>query len=494
MNKCTIYTIREYVKVFSRVCGVDDLHSGFLLDPNWSLAASQDYARKVLYEQLPSHNQKILKVGVGFGPASVELTKYGHRVTAISSNEEEINYVKDIGIKDLFTLRHSSYEDEPKSENDLIIYHEPWHKIPEYILFGHGRDLLRKEGYIVILDKVSLNSTGCTYSSISKRKTYINQAQRAGYDLVEEKDYTSLVASYTHRIIEKLQQYRSKVNYEECNESQIIASLIDMYSLHKGLFNNDEIAYRFLCFKRSGVRSGAYIRPYRDGDKEKINELFQNVFQQDQNHIWDWKFCVRNSKPYAILAFREGKLIAQYTGLQRDFYIKGKKVSSVQVCDIMVDKGARGQRKLDGAFAGTAKTFIEMYMGKNKAFEFSYGFPSRRHLKLGIILGLYDEVCSFWSFGKTDLRSYKSFAWHIKPCTDWPLTKRWLSHLWKKMRDDFKHDALGSRDIDYMKWRYKDHPVYNYLFLILKIRTLPTPKAIAIVRRSEEHTSELQSH
>jgi hypothetical protein len=212
----------------------------------------------------------------------------------------------------------------------------------------------------------------------------------------------------------------------------------------------------------------------------QINELFRRVFGHDQSDIWNWKFRGRGYKSHAILAFRHDRLVAQYTALPRTFLVYCREVAAAQVCDIMVDKSARGQRKLDGPFAGTAKTFIEMFMGNGK-IEFAYGFPSARHFKLGARLGLYEEVSSFWNYGRTGLRACNSLLWRMLPVSS---VEKIVNVLWKKMRVDFQNDAIGVRDADYIKWRYVDHPRFAYRFFVLNHRFGNRPKALAVVRVS----------
>jgi hypothetical protein len=425
-------------------------------------------------------------VGAGLGSALHDLARRGWGVIAISPEAEEIERAARSAEGNQATLHCVAFEEHRDPNSDVILYFEPWHEIPEYVLFGHGRSLLNRTGHIVIACKFATGSPVASVPAMRYRNSYINHAQRAGFDLIEEYDYSHLVVPYTARMITLLQEYRSAQGTDSNRQAEIADALLKIYQRERALFETSHIAYGLLSFKRSASREGLYIRPYRNGDEWQINELFQRVFEQDQTDTWSWKFRACGHSSYAVLAFQGNKLVAQYTGLARTFLMRDREVAAVQVCDIMVDKSARGQRKLDGPFAGTAKTFIGMFMGQGKIFEFAYGFPSARHFKLGARLGLYEEICSFWNYGSEPLRSCNNLLWRMRPVIGVGPLLRIVGLLWKKMRVDFQHDAIGVRDADYVKWRYVDHPRFRYRFLVLNHLLSSRPKALAVVRVSDE--------
>jgi hypothetical protein len=331
------------------------------------------------------------------------------------------------------------------------------------------------------MDEIALDDVGHSSSTVQLRGDYLNHASRAGFVLEKEKDFTNLAAPTISRLGELLGLYKQEIVEKLAAEISKIEDLMRANKRSQALYEHNHLAYRLFLFKRRGPKSGFYIRPYKNGDELAINELFKEVFKKDQSDLWGWKFMSRGAPSYAILAFRDERLVAQYTGLSRDFSENGRIISGVHICDVMVHPRARGQMKLDGAFVSTAKTFIERNVGENKRFQFSYGFPNRRVLALAMRLGLYEKVTPLFLFYRQKLRNYHKTMWSLAPFLSW----QWpcVDELWKQMQKDFANGVIGVRDSAYLKWRYKEHPENSYFFLGLKKRFQRKLTAVAVVRR-----------
>lgn len=65
-----------------------------------------------------------------------------------------------------------------------------------------------------------------------------------------------------------------------------------------------------------------------------------------------------NQDKYGIFAHIDGKLIAYYGGLSRQFRLNGETLSAVQICDVMVAPKMRGILTRKGPFMHTADTFL----------------------------------------------------------------------------------------------------------------------------------------
>jgi hypothetical protein len=218
------------------------------------------------------------------------------------------------------------------------------------------------------------------------------------------------------------------------------------------------------------TRNGIYVRSYQAGDESAINQLFEVVFGSNQSSLWWWKFRARDESSHAVLGFRGQELVAQYTGLSREFVENGRTISGVQICDVMVHPKARGQMKLDGAFASVAKTFLERNVGAGKRFELAYGFPNLRHLKLAAKLGLYEAVIPMLSWSREELRSGQAGGtWKIRLLSPTDLNR--LDKLWSKMAEDFKDSIIGGN---------------QDLLLGLAHRFIGTVTAVAVVRVLED--------
>ena len=222
---------------------------------------------------------------------------------------------------------------------------------------------------------------------------------------------------------------------------------------------------------------------------QNINDLISlhsRAFGEGMNEeLWNWKYSF-NSK--YIVGIENGKPVAFYGCIGRKIYIFGKAYGCANICDTMVDPSKRGAFSKKGVFFNIANSFITQFTGKNKGFEFCYGFPSARHAKLGKILGLYEEVDSLnqllW-LGKDK----KELFFKLEKITKEEALKR-VEELFKEMKKDFKNYIIGSRESQFFEYRYLKHPQFNYKFYALKNRLNKKISAIAITK--EENNGGLE--
>ncbi|MDH3690787.1 MAG: GNAT family N-acetyltransferase [Gammaproteobacteria bacterium] len=479
------FPLNIYAYLLWRVDSLEALHYGFFKDSLWSPAEAQRYASALLFESIPPGVTGILDVGVGVGTSAKYLAEQGYEVTTISPDEVQVNYATNILKNTTVSLENIDYQNFCRIRKyDLIMFQESSQYIPVNELFGHARDLLKDEGRILIMDEIALDDVGNSSSTVQLRAEYLNHASRAGFVLEKEKDFSALAAPTTSLLAELLGRHRQEIVDELEIDAAKIVQLIRTNMHYFTLYQKHHLAYRLLLFRHRGPRSGFYIRPYQEGDELAINQLFKIVFESDHSDLWWWKFRSRGERSYAMLAFRDRELVAQYTGLSREFVENGEKISGVHICDVMVHPKARSQMKLDGAFASVAKTFLERNVGVGRRFQLAYGFPNRRVLRLAVKLGLYEPVTPMLSWTREELRLHQTGVWRMKLLSPPDLDR--LDKLWSKMAKDFKDGIIGVRNSAYMKWRYQDHPQNEYLFLGLANRFLGTVTAVAVVRVLED--------
>jgi len=328
-------------------------------------------------------------------------------------------------------ITHNRYEDyQPNCKFDAIIFIRPSIWVPLYHLFGHARELLKGSGVIIIVDSPE-ELVDDPESSL--QSGYMKLADRSGFR-----------RPHPHMTV-----------------------------------NLDGAVTAISIFERNPNKTGAYVRPYCDGDECDINKLFNTVFHKDHTKIWKWKFRHSDVNPCIFLAYQENDLVAQYAGIPRYFQYMAQPIHGIQICDIMVHPKARLQMKTDGVFSSVTKTFLEEYVGKDKRFKIAYGFPNLRHLKLAIRLGIYEEVIPLLRLRSTDLTLRPHSRSPAKKLKDYDPAV--FTSVWEEMDKSFYGSVLGRRDFPYANWRYLRHPSNKYLFLGLQSRWLKKVRGIAVL-------------
>lgn len=120
---------------------------------------------------------------------------------------------------------------------------------------------------------------------------------------------------------------------------------------------------------------------------ERLVVLFETVFQHAVSpQEWAWKYAHAESF-HTIACGPDGSLLG-HAGVQFAGHLpNGGKAG--QVCDVMVHPAYRGQ--LQGGVFARMLGELAAEAGR-RGYGLCYGFPGERPAKLGVRLGVYDEV------------------------------------------------------------------------------------------------------
>ena len=196
-------------------------------------------------------------------------------------------------------------------------------------------------------------------------------------------------------------------------------------------------------------------------------ELFLRVFGHPINPAqWLWKYTAgpRLGSLNWIARDQSGHLVGHAGATVFAGTAHGAAISMAQVCDVMVDKGARG-----GLNASTVYPQLMRVLQASIADRFSqpyaYGFSGLRPYKLGHRLGLYQERqhCRPGYFVPMKAVNWRASLWAIRQSA-WPqptLDALWARHL------PTQTSPIVQRTGAYLDWRYRDHPSHNYQLWVL---------------------------
>ncbi|HTQ98624.1 MAG TPA: GNAT family N-acetyltransferase [Candidatus Acidoferrum sp.] len=229
----------------------------------------------------------------------------------------------------------------------------------------------------------------------------------------------------------------------------------------------------------------AEIRPDDAGD---VRQLFERIFNKPMSAaFWDWKY--RQSGGCGIGVWDRDILVGHYGGTGVTVLFEGRPVPAVQVCDVMVDNRVRHvARRLSPYFLATS-TFLEHFLGQGQRYLLAYGFPSNRHLALGVHLGLYAEVGTM-SEVKISAPQPRIGDWLYR----WqPLTiddtAQWqgqVERLWQAMAQSLPAAAMVVKNAARLNYRYLQNPEQRYHLWLLTRRLTGTPLALVVVKEEAE--------
>ena len=222
------------------------------------------------------------------------------------------------------------------------------------------------------------------------------------------------------------------------------------------------------------------LRHARASNSQAIAELFSEVFgHRISQAFWEWKYG--DDHGHAVIAVRNGKVIAHYGGIYRDILIGGVQEWAFQICDVMVHPNERGVMTRQGPFLLTAATGAEVYG------PYGFGFPNARAMQIAEKMGLYAPVGTMstvtWNAGTTRARLGTRLRILTPNCNR---DKHLVEKLWKLMSRDLSDAVVGYRDWAYIQRRYLEHPQYRYEVIAVVSRLTNSPLGVLVLRKFEE--------
>lgn len=246
-----------------------------------------------------------------------------------------------------------------------------------------------------------------------------------------------------------------------------------------------EFPARLLVYRRldtTGRWRVTYQEPLFFHDVQK---LFGEVFGHEMSHaLWDWKYG--HGRGQGVLALRDDDVVAHYGGLTRRIRYRGRQELAVQVADVMVHPKERGMLTRRGAFYQAAASFPEMCTGFGSKHLIGFGFPNRRHHRLAERLGIYREVERIVQLQWPALAG-NGKDWLLQDLSALPKWRvsRLVDRLWRRMASDLLDSIVGERDMEWLRYRYLDHPEHRYKLVLVRTRRLRRVLGIAVLREHD---------
>jgi hypothetical protein len=210
----------------------------------------------------------------------------------------------------------------------------------------------------------------------------------------------------------------------------------------------------------------AVIRPYKPGDEHGICRLFSAVFQIEAPlEVWQWKYLRAGTLPLAYVAEEDGEILCHAGGIRQRLMWGGVEGWGFNVVDVMAHPSRQGQ----GLFRRTLEAGIAAFA--DGQILFGYGFPTRRHRRLGELVAGYEPIGRVHRLRKVGILVAPGSRDHNLAFDVVPFD--WDTH-WRRLSSRF--GVVNHRDREYLLWRYWTHPRSRYRFV-----TIQGAPALAVV-------------
>ncbi len=227
------------------------------------------------------------------------------------------------------------------------------------------------------------------------------------------------------------------------------------------------------------------IRPFRPGDERALNRGFNEVFRCDRTlEDWSWKFPVEPDGRFVMLAELGGEVVAQYAGLPVRFRIDDAEWTATQIVDVFATRAARGPLGRRGVWVRTVDEYFDVF-GRSGRAPLLFGFPGRRHRRLGILQLGYDSMdpqpinyLVRRSAGPT--AGGRHLLYRAELGRDWEPR---LDALWRRVRH--RYPVAVVRDARHALRRFAGHPTIRYHRFLIFPRLSSEPVAFAVFRSDE---------
>lgn len=217
------------------------------------------------------------------------------------------------------------------------------------------------------------------------------------------------------------------------------------------------------------------IREMIDADEQAVRSLFSICFNKDFTHEeWLWKY---KRSPWgssaAVLVNDDGVIVGHYGGIKMPFLLNGRIYEAYQFCDVMTHPAYRGRLGKRVAIVKAGEYFCSAF-----SMDLGFGFPSERHAILGAKKLDYLPHRYVSALVKQVGTVLFKFKVVYKVQRDWSTIDRveldiFINRFGKK-------GPVILKDAQYIFWRYREHPVRQYIPFVVRRRADNSVSAFAV--------------
>ena len=220
--------------------------------------------------------------------------------------------------------------------------------------------------------------------------------------------------------------------------------------------------------------------PLAPEHRDVFVQAHREVFASKVDTGWfDWKYAKPANPGWALWDGAPGAspLVAHCGGIARTLLDRGRPRAALQIGDVMVRAPWRRAARRSGAFFRVSDAFYAHHLGPGRHFEWGFGFPSHRHLKLAMALGLLQDagpmMSAVWPAASVHVprangaggtpvamqgRLGSARTWLVQRLADGAVLRQALAGAWRSMRSDASAWVLGERSPETVLWRHLQKP------------------------------------
>jgi hypothetical protein len=205
------------------------------------------------------------------------------------------------------------------------------------------------------------------------------------------------------------------------------------------------------------------IRQLNDDELELLLPLFDSVFKVPMSpDLLRWKYALGHGVSWT--AWQENSLILHCGVFFRDVLLRGVPMQAAQLVDLMAAPKQAGLARSGSPFAILMQTILASLVSSSNPEGLAFGFPSARAMKLGEHAGVYASIDDWMELEFMPLNRSKGDQARLVQSWSYEEDKS-VNILWNQMRRDLSDFAVGVRDSDYVRRRYRLHPEKKYKFI-----------------------------
>jgi SAM-dependent methyltransferase len=448
----------------------DHLHFGLWPEgnPQMPMEQAQEEMFGRLLSYFPPPPARVLDVGCGLGYSAHLISEKGYEVTALAPSSELIAYARGKYGKDgLLFFELGFFDDHPIFADglyDVLFFQESVQYLsPLSLVMERARRLLKEKGILIMGDEVCYSREIKHLTAVHMAADFTITLSENGFKITEREKVGTQVSPTCGFIVGAFTRNFDALAVAGGKDvSEQVRHYLDGWKSQQKWYADGRMGYEIIVAKKDLY----FIRPYADGDEEKILPMFNELFYTNRSiEHWDWKF---RDNPYGSHKISEvfsedGLLAAHYAGYPVPFFDATGTPStfiSFQIGDTMTRPGVRniGLGK-SGLLARAANYFYAKFC---EELPFIYGFNTGHIKKLGMrYLGYtYISPVPYWvkDLSKSLPKPPPFFRRLFSGFTVEEVTS--VHGEWDDLfsRISPSYGLLVRRDAAYLKWRYLDCP------------------------------------
>ncbi|MEY3194471.1 MAG: hypothetical protein RIQ78_568 [Bacteroidota bacterium] len=468
--RCPPLPLPYPIHVRRLLLGSDTLHFGYWMEgtTNVRLKQAQEAALMLLWAQMPPTPARILHIGCELGALSAKLTQKGYDVVAITADEALLEYaqVQHPGPHYLVCKHLAAYPSllQPDDRYDVILLHESLQEFTDIdALFTHTKTLLRDNFSIVLLCNAFSYAPVTLPSDVISAASVYQSFSTLGYFVEFQKKIGQEVLQNFVEILRRAEENRHLLSIDEC--------WLDDLRVQAAAYRAGKMGYEIIALRLGDV----CIRTYQEHDEDHILPAFNKTFDINRSMAhWQWKFKQHpQGGPLVSTAWKDGFLAGQYTTYPLTLSINADRNVPVQhVADTFTVSTYRAIGRGKNGLLTRIFRLIERVYFEQKVY-FIYGFCTGHHRRLGqLFLGyVADKPVFMWQLPVAHIQKYRKANSLFANLGGYQVSRHekvgdWADQVFDHVRKDYPWLTL--RDKSYLRWRYEQHPDFQYFFYLTK--------------------------